>query len=97
MKIIIRVFTCFLASLLLISVTGCATYRTLSTADLDSAKVFSGSRLDIRAMSGKVEPTRKFKAAPPPYPVIDLPFSVAMDIFLLPLTAPTALYELLFK
>lgn len=97
MKITIHVFTYFLASLLLISLAGCATYRTISTAELGSAKVFSGSRLDIGAMCGEVESTRQFKTAPPLYPVIDLPFSVAMDIFLLPLTIPAALYEFLFK
>ena len=97
MKITIRAFKCLLISLLLMSVTGCATYRTISTADLDSAKVFSGTRLDIRAMCGEVEPTREFKAAPPLYPVIDIPFSVAMDVVLLPLTISAVLYEFIFK
>src|SRR5207249_6805701 len=37
---------------LLLSSTGCATYRTISTAEQGSPKVFSGTRLDVSAIRG---------------------------------------------
>jgi uncharacterized protein YceK len=77
--------------------TGCATYRTISTAEVGTAKVFSGTRLDAIAIRGEKPSTRKFKAAPPENPAIDLPFSLALDLLILPLTVPSALYELVFE
>ncbi|TMH39193.1 MAG: YceK/YidQ family lipoprotein [Betaproteobacteria bacterium] len=83
--------------LLLSLSSGCATYRTISTAEQGSSKVFSGTRLNVSAILGDEVALRKFKADPPRYPLVDLPFSVGFDMAILPLTVPIATGELLFK
>lgn len=83
--------------LLLSLSSGCATYRTISTAEEGSPKVFSGARLDVNAILGDEVALRKFKADPPRYPLVDLPLSIGFDIVILPLTVPIATGELLFK
>ena len=86
------------AVVLLLSLScGCATYRTISTAEQGSPKVFSGARLDVSAILGDEFALRRFKADPPRYPLVDLPFSIGFDIAILPLTVPIATGELLFK
>ena len=86
------------AVVLLLSLTsGCATYRTISTAEQGSPKVFSGARLDVSAILGDESALRKFKADPPRHPLVDLPLSIGFDIAILPLTVPIATGELLFK
>jgi len=82
---------------LLLSSIGCATYRTISTAEQGSPKVFSGTRLDVSAIRGDEVALRKFRADPPRYPLVDLPLSIGFDIAILPLTVPIATGELLFK
>ena len=77
--------------------SGCATYRTISTAEQGSPKVFSGTRLDVSAIRGDEIALRKFKAEPPRYPWVDLPFSIGLDMAVLPLTVPVATGEFLFK
>ena len=77
--------------------SGCATYRTISTAEQGSPKVFSGTRLDINAIRGDESALRKFKAEPPRYPLVDLPFSIGFDMAILSLTVPIATGEFLFK
>jgi len=85
------------AVLLLSFSCGCATYRTVSTAEQGSPKVFSGTRLDASAIRGDEIALREFKAAPPMYPLLDLPFSMGFDTAILPLTVPIATDEFLFK
>ena len=85
------------AVVLLLSSTGCATYRTILKAEQGSPKVFSGTRLDVNAIRGDEVALRKSKADPPRYPLIDLPLSIGFDIAILPLTVPIATGELLFK
>ena len=70
--------------------SGCATYRTISTAEQGSPKVFSGARLDVSAVLGDEFGLRKFKTDPPRYPLVDLPFSIALDTVILPLTVRAA-------
>ena len=76
---------------------GCATYRTISTAEQGGPKVFSGTRLDVSAIRGDEVALRKFKADPPRYPLVDLPFSIGFDMAILGLTLPVATGELLSK
>jgi len=83
--------------LLLSLSSGCATFRTISTAEQGSPKVFSGARLDVSAILGDEVALRKFKADPPRYPLVDLPLSIGFDIVVLRLTVPIATGELLFK
>ena len=85
------------AVVLLLSSSGCATYRTISTAEQGSPKVFSGTRLDVSAILGDEFALRKFKADPPRYPLVDLPFSIGFDMAILGLTLPVAIGELLSK
>jgi len=85
------------AVVLLLSSSGCATYRTISTAEQGSPKVFSGTRLDVSAILGDEFALRKFKADPPRYPLVDLPFSIGFDMAILGLTLPVATGELLSK
>jgi len=77
--------------------SGCATYRTISTAEQGSPKVFSGARLDVSAVLGDEFGLRKFKTDPPRYPLVDLPFSIALDTVILPLTVRAATGEFLSK
>jgi uncharacterized protein YceK len=77
--------------------SGCATYKTISTAETGTAKVLSGTRLDLIAMRGEQPSKAKFKAAPPAYPIADLPLSFALDVLILPLTVPVATDEFLFR
>lgn len=77
--------------------TGCSTYRTISEADSKTAKIFSGTRLDIIAITEEKLPTKQFKSKPPTYPLVDLPFSFVFDILLLPLTTASALYYEIFQ
>ena len=81
--------------LLLSFLSGCATYRTISTAEQGSPKVLSGARLDVSAILGDELALRKFKTDPPRYPLVDLPFSIGLDAVILPLTARAATGEFL--
>src|SRR2546429_1318476 len=85
------------AVLLLSFSSGCATYRTISTAEQGSPKVFSGARLDVSAVLGDKFGLRKFKPDPPRYLFADLPFSIALDTAILPLTVRAATGEFLSK
>lgn len=58
--------------------------------------VFSGTRLDVAAITRDEYEIRKSRAMPPSYPLVDLPFSLFADAFLLPLTFPPAFSELVF-
>ena len=97
MKIAKTITTSFTLIMLSMALTGCATYRTISEAAPGSPKVFSGTRLDINAIRGDEVGIRKFKVAPPPYPMVDLPFSLLLDTFIIPLTFPVATYEFIFE
>jgi uncharacterized protein YceK len=97
MKIAKTVTTSIVLIMVPMASTGCATYRTISEAAPGSPKVFSGTRLDINVIRGDDVGVRKFKVAPPPYPMVDLPFSLLLDTFIIPLTFPVATYELIFE
>ncbi len=81
-----------------ICLSGCATLRTVSSAGIDSPKVYSGTRLDSLAIAGNNERIKaEFKVEPPEHPMLDLPFSVVLDTAVLPLTSSVALYEVVFE
>jgi uncharacterized protein YceK len=82
-------------ALLALLLNGCASYATISTAQPGTAKVYSGTRLDLRALNGQRLPTRAFRCDPPSHPGLDLPLSFALDTLLFPLTFPAALFETL--
>ena len=97
MHIKTRITKKIIVGLLILATTGCATYRTISEADSDTAKVFSGTRLDIRSLQGDITITKKFPVPAPQYPAVDLPFSFLLDLIVLPLTCGVALYESVFE
>ena len=68
--------------------SGCATFKTLDVhLPLDQRMfIYSGTRLDWAALAKNDVALRKFKIAPPRYPLIDLPLSFALDSMFLPLT-----------
>lgn len=70
------------ASILISMGSGCATYTTISEARPGSAKVFSGTRLDVRAIAGETAKTKEFVVLPQKYPLLDLPFSFVLDAVL---------------
>lgn len=74
-----------------LAASGCATVTTIQRADEHTVKVFSGTRQDLRAIGGETAENRRYRAPAPPYPLLDLPFSFALDIIMLPLTLPAAL------
>jgi uncharacterized protein YceK len=86
-----------LLGMLLLLVSGCATYESISQARPGSPKVYSGLRMDWHAAQGDSVRLLKFRGQPPSRPWWDLPFSAVADTLLLPLTMPAALYETVFE
>ena len=74
---------------------GCATYRTISAVTYGSPRVYSGTRLNINAISDNHVTLKKFDVEPPEHPVLDLPASFVFDTVMLPLTLVSALFEML--
>ena len=75
------------AGIFIVGLSGCATFKTLD-ADFpldERLFIYSGSRLDWAALAKNDAALRKFKVAPPHYPVLDLPLSFALDSVFLPL------------
>ena len=67
-------------------VSGCATVTSIDSAEHGTPLVYSGTRLDLAAIADDESGLRKFKTPPPAYPWLDLPFSLAADTVILPLT-----------
>ncbi|VEE17309.1 YceK/YidQ family lipoprotein [Ectopseudomonas mendocina] len=79
------------AGLALLSLSGCATVRTLDAAKLGAPVVYAGTRLDWYAINGGCCPLDRFGAEAPSYPGLDLPGSALLDTLLLPFSLATAL------
>lgn len=77
--------------------TGCATYRTISAVTHGSPRVYSGTRLDINAISDNHAALKKFDVETPEHPVLDLPASIVLDTVIFPLTSSSALYEMFIE
>ena len=76
---------------LALSLTGCATARTLNAAHPGAPLVYAGTRLDLYAMQGGCCAMDRFGAQAPSYPGLYLPASALLDTLLLPLSVLTAL------
>lgn len=79
----------------IIGLSGCATFKSLD-AHLPLAQrmfIFSGTRLDWAALAKNDVALRKFKVAPPRYPLVDLPLSFALDSMLLPLAVCAEIFH----
>ena len=75
------------AGIFIVGLSGCATFKTLD-ADFpldERLFIYSGTRLDWAALEKNDAALRKFKVAPPRYPLVDLPLSFALDSMFLPL------------
>jgi uncharacterized protein YceK len=85
-----RAVACAVALACVVASSGCATVSTIQRADEHTVKVFSGTRQDLRAIGGETAENARYRSPPPPYPLLDLPFSFAFDVLMLPLTLPAA-------
>ncbi|MBG0845600.1 YceK/YidQ family lipoprotein [Pseudomonas chengduensis] len=83
--------TLALTLLLALSLTGCATVRTLDAAKPNAPVVYAGTRLDWYTINGGCCPLDRFGAEAPRYPGLDLPASALLDTLLLPFSLATAL------
>lgn len=87
-KIVVGVF-CILV------LQSCATFKSLNAEVplYERIFVYSGTRLDWAALENDDVTIRKFKAEPPIYPLVDLPFSFAMDSLFLPLAISAEIFH----
>jgi uncharacterized protein YceK len=76
--------------LLALTMTGCATVRTLDAAKPGAPVVYAGTRLDLYVIQGGCCAMDRFGAEAPFYPGLDLPGSILLDTLLLPLSLLTA-------
>ncbi|WP_298184218.1 YceK/YidQ family lipoprotein [uncultured Pseudomonas sp.] len=79
------------AVLLSLTLSSCATVRTLDAAKPGAPVVYAGTRLDWYALQGGCCAIDRFGAEAPTYPVVDLPASALLDTLLLPLSLATAI------
>jgi uncharacterized protein YceK len=78
-----------------IGLSGCAKFKSLN-ADVplyERVFIYSGTRLDWAALENDNATIRKFKTEPPSYPLLDLPFSFAMDSMFLPLAISAEIFH----
>ena len=79
----------------IVGLSGCATFKTLD-ADFpldERLFIYSGTRLDWAALAENDAALRKFKIAPPRYPLVDLPLSFALDSIFLPLAVLAEIFH----
>jgi uncharacterized protein YceK len=74
---------------------GCATFKTLDTnLPLEERLfIYSGTRLDWAALAKNDAALRKYKIPPPRYPLVDLPFSFALDSMFLPIATYAEIFH----
>ena len=77
-------------ALVVLATSGCATFRSLDAASHGGPLVLGGTRIDVAALRGDRVTTERADVSPPRYPLADLPFSLAMDVALLPFVVPAA-------
>lgn len=74
---------------------GCATFKSLD-AEVPLVQrifIYSGTRLDWAALQENDVAIRKFRTNPPDYPIVDLPFSFALDTLFLPLAVSAEIFH----
>ncbi len=79
----------------IIGLSGCATFKSLNAEVplYERVFVYSGTRLDWVALENDEVTIRKFRTEPPNYPLVDLPFSFAMDSVFLPLAISAEIFH----
>jgi len=75
--------------------SGCATFKSLNAEVPLYERIFmySGTRLDWATLENDDVTIRKLKAEPPGYPLVDLPFSFALDSLFLPLAISAEIFH----
>jgi len=77
--------------------SGCATFKSINVAAhlplYERILIYSGTRLDWAAITKNDAAISKLKATPPSYPLVDLPFSLALDSILLPLSVSAEIFH----
>ena len=77
--------------------SGCGTFKSLDVAAhlplYERIFIYSGTRLDWAAIAKNDAALSKLKAAPPCYPIVDLPLSFALDSIFLPLTVSAEIFH----
>jgi uncharacterized protein YceK len=84
-----------LINLLIFTLSGCATFKTLDT-DLPLNQrmfIYSGTRLNWAAITENKPALSKIKVDPPKYPLVDLPFSFTLDTLFFPLGVAAVIFE----
>ncbi|MDZ4336916.1 MAG: YceK/YidQ family lipoprotein [Gammaproteobacteria bacterium HGW-Gammaproteobacteria-13] len=74
-----------------LTLSGCATVRTLDAAKPGAPVVYAGTRLNLYTLQGGCCANERFGAEAPAYPAADLPVSALLDTLLLPLSLATAI------
>lgn len=74
---------------------GCASIQSLSEHRTGGPLVMSGTRLNIASLSNQPDKQieERFNCQAVAHPVLDIPFSLLSDVFLLAATVPSALAE----
>jgi len=77
--------------------SSCATFKSINVAAhlplYERTLIYSGTRLDWAAITKNDAAISKLKATPPSYPLVDLPFSFALDSILLPLSVSAEIFH----
>ena len=77
--------------------SGCATFKSINVAAhlplYERPLIYSGTRLDWAVITKNDAAISKLKATPPSYPLVDLPFSFALDSILLPLSVSAEIFH----
>ena len=84
-----------IGAICIIGLSGCATFKSLNAEVplYERVFVYSGTRLNWAALENDEVTIRKFKTEPPSYPLVDLPFSFAMDSVFLPLAISAEIFH----
>ena len=81
----------------IIGLSGCATFKSINVAAhtplYERILIYSGTQLDWAAITENDAAISKLKATPPSYPLVDLPFSLALDSIFLPLSVSAEIFH----
>ena len=91
----IRLKKLIAGSVCVLVLSGCATFKSLNAEVplYERVFVYSGTRLDWAAIENDDVTIRKFKVEAPSYPLVDLPFSFALDSLFLPLAISAEIFH----
>ena len=83
--------------ILILYLTACSTLQTTNHYTRNSPKLYSGTRMNIDAITQNEDYlVKKYNIVGPENPKLDLPFSFLFDTVILPVVLPVALFEVMF-